>query len=287
MRLGPERSTSLGGVGGVSHRIGRGGAHLCVRRQVYRRHRSRSAALHQAWGGYPPARRHWRQPVTTQDTHSRCTRLANVRGMEWVVFLDADEFAVPQDTRLSLPQALLPFTANQLCLLPERHLFGSCGRTCHAALELETYTHRKVSTPACHACSKGTTSERTRVPPPKLFINLKLWKSGLMAVSSFGVWSQVCAPQSASVVRVHHYLRSLEDYQRRMRATLLLTSQRLTLGRFFDPSADAHCDLHMEPYFDPLREMLRMEERPAKADRCTPCPTMATAQRGQRSPEVK
>lgn len=143
-------------------------------------------------------------------------------GIDWVLFSDADEYLYPNGLNITVAQALDSLYRGQPCITFFRVDFGTSGhidRPQHGLL-IENYVH------AAHGI---------RVEPKKYIINLRP-ANATEAVSRLGknphtiddVQGAYCIEDRIVNFKMNQYLRSLKDYDKKLRSDFFSGTQKYT-----------------------------------------------------------
>lgn len=165
------------------------------------------------------------------------------RAYRWVLLLDIDEFMFPATRQYDrLPEALAEVGGNTAIACPSRHGFGSQGRSRTEGFVLESFIYRAAFPPSPPSAANNFSTGYMWYP--KLVMNLEKLPNEFVSESKQGVRlismheASVPCPAdwkiSNSVVRVNHYLRSLQDFQLKLNMTTRYTSGKtLSMQHFW------------------------------------------------------
>ena len=147
-------------------------------------------------------------------------------GIEWVLFSDADEYLYPKGLNTTVAQALDSLYRGQPCICFFRVDFGTSGhidRPQHGLL-IENYVH---------------SAHDIRIEPKKYIINLRpanateaVSRLGETPHRIYGAHGAYCIEDRIVNFKMNQYLRSLEDYDRKIRSGFFSGIQKYTKDPF-------------------------------------------------------
>lgn len=171
-------------------------------------------------------------------------------GLHWVLLADADEFAYAKNPNMTLAQALEAHYKGEICVNIFRKDFGSSGHIFRpkSGLVIENYVH-------------SARHHRTSAPR-KLIINLKPHNESIKVTRVPDTHQLLnpkevqCIDNSQSQLQMNQYLRSLEDYDVRVKTFYLSSDQKYKTDplrhfwdrnqhEFFDDSAPQRYACHV------------------------------------------